>query len=429
MAVSEQPRGPKLTSWLGEKLFQNYVWRSIFRSGYPNTPRNQMLVVATNVFLHLHPTRLHKTHVKITHTYCLGGITFFFFLGLTVTGVMLMFYYVPAPDRAFADIQALETNVRFGSLMRNLHRWMAHGMVISVFLHMMRVFYTGAYKPPREFNWVVGVILLTLTLALSFTGYLLPWDQLAFWAITVGSNIAGYAPALGDQLKYLLLGGNVIGEGTVLRFYVLHCVILPSAAILLVAVHVYRIRKDGLSAPTEPAPPVTEELTPGRFPASTKSYGLMALTDRPSQAVVESDPDDDVMSWPHLLYRELLVALAVLVALHVVSLLFNAPLEEIADPTRTPNPAKAPWYFLGLQELVHYSAFVGGVLVPTLLVLVLVALPYVDATPRGIGVWFARERRWANLIFAVLAVLAVLLTLIGTFFRGPNWGWVWPWVS
>jgi len=407
----------------------NSIWHSAFRVGWPRTDKDRAAAMISSFFLHIHSAKVNRHSLRPSYTMALGLISAYLFLVLIVTGVALMLYYTPQPPDAYRSIKDLQFVVTFGSVLRNMHRWAAHGMVITVFLHMCRVFFTGSYKAPRQFNWVVGVMLLILTLALSFTGYLLPWDQLAFWAITVGSNIAGYAPALGDQLKYLLLGGNVIGEGTVLRFYVLHCVILPSAAILLVAVHVYRIRKDGLSAPTEPAPPVTEELTPGRFPASTKSYGLMALTDRPSQAVVESDPDDDVMSWPHLLYRELLVALAVLVALHVVSLLFNAPLEEIADPTRTPNPAKAPWYFLGLQELVHYSAFVGGVLVPTLIVLVLVALPYVDAAPRGIGVWFARERRWANLIFAVLAVLAVLLTLIGTFFRGPNWGWVWPWVS
>ena len=194
MAVSEQPKGPGLGDFLYDKVFHNYVWQSIFRCGYPNTPRNQMLVVATNVFLHLHPTRIHKTHVKITHTYCLGGLSFFLFLGLTVTGVLLMFYYVPSVERAYTDIAALETNVRFGMLMRNMHRWMAHGMVFTVLLHMMRVFYTGAYKPPREFNWVVGVILLVLTLLLSFTGYLLPWDQLALWAITVGTNMVGSRP-------------------------------------------------------------------------------------------------------------------------------------------------------------------------------------------------------------------------------------------
>ncbi len=245
MAVTEQPRGPGIGGWLADKLFHNYIWRSVFRSGYPSTPRNQMLVVATNVFLHLHPTRIHKTHVRITHTYCLGGLTFFFFLGLTVTGVMLMFYYVPSPDRAFGDLQALETNIRFGMLMRNLHRWMAHGMVISVFLHMMRVFYTGAYKPPREFNWVVGVSLLPLTLALSFTGYLLPWDQLAIWAVTVGMNMAGTAPLLGEDVRLVLLGGLEVSDAALIRFYTLHVIGLPLIAAIFMAVHFWRIRRDG----------------------------------------------------------------------------------------------------------------------------------------------------------------------------------------
>ena len=151
MAV-EAPAKPTLADKIYDKMFHNYVWKSIFRTGYPNTPRNQMLVVATNVFLHLHPTRIHRTHVKITHTYCLGGLSFFMFLGLTVTGILLMFYYVPSVERAYLDMQNITTTVQFGQLMRNMHRWMAHAMVILVFMHMMRVFYTGAYKPPREFS-------------------------------------------------------------------------------------------------------------------------------------------------------------------------------------------------------------------------------------------------------------------------------------
>jgi quinol-cytochrome oxidoreductase complex cytochrome b subunit len=245
MARTEQPRGPGLGDFLYDKLFHNYIWRSIFRSGYPNTPRNQMLAVATSVFLHLHPTRIHKTHVKITHTYCLGGLSFFMFLGLTVTGVMLMFYYVPSVDRAYSDIAALETNVRFGMLIRNLHRWMAHAMVITVLLHMMRVFYMGAYKPPREFNWVIGVILLVLTLLLSFSGYLLPWDQLALWAITVGSNIAGSAPTLGGQTRFVMLGGFEVGPATLIRFYTFHVIALPLLAAIFMSVHFWRIRRDG----------------------------------------------------------------------------------------------------------------------------------------------------------------------------------------
>ena len=245
MSVSEQPRGPGLGDFIYDKLFHNYIWRSIFRSGYPNTPRNQMLAVATSVFLHLHPTRIHKTHVKITHTYCLGGLSFFMFLGLTVTGVMLMFYYVPSVDRAYSDVAALNTNVRFGMLIRNLHRWMAHAMVITVLLHMMRVFYMGAYKPPREFNWVVGVILLVLTLLLSFTGYLLPWDQLALWAITVGTNIAGSAPVLGGQTRFVLIGGFEVGPNALIRFYTLHVIGLPLLAAIFMSVHFWRIRRDG----------------------------------------------------------------------------------------------------------------------------------------------------------------------------------------
>ena len=253
MAASQEPnerRSPQerrrgIQDKIYDRLFHNYIWQSVFRSGYPSTPRNQMLAIATNIFLHLHPTRIHRTHVKITHTYCLGGLAFFMFLILTVTGVLLMFYYVPSTDRAYTDVAALETNVEFGMLMRNLHRWTAHAMVILVFLHMMRVFYTGAYKPPHEFNWVVGVILLVLTLLLSFTGYLLPWDQLALWAVTVGTNMVGSAPYLGDDVRLVLLGGYEVGEAALIRFYTLHVLALPLLAAIFMAVHFWRIRRDG----------------------------------------------------------------------------------------------------------------------------------------------------------------------------------------
>ncbi len=253
MPATEEPGKPRnwserlqiLQDRLYDRLFHNYIWQSIFRSGYPNNPRNQMLVVATNIFLHLHPTRLQRTHVRVTYTYCLGGLTFFMFIILTITGVLLMFYYVPSVDRAYQDIAALETNVRFGLLMRNLHRWTAHAMVILVFLHMMRVFYTGAYKPPREFNWVVGVVLLVLTLILSFTGYLLPWDQLALWAVTVGHNIGGSTPYLGEEVQTVVFGGVEIGQPALIRFYTLHVLALPLLAAVMMAVHFWRIRRDG----------------------------------------------------------------------------------------------------------------------------------------------------------------------------------------
>ncbi len=253
MATTEKPGKPRnLSERIGgvidtvyDKVFHNYVWQSIFRSGYPNTPRNQMLVVATNVFLHLHPTRIHKTHVKITHTYCLGGLSFFLFILLTITGIFLMFFYRPTAAQAWNDIYALETSVTFGLLVRNMHRWGAHLMVLTVFLHMARVFYHGAYKPPREFNWVIGVVLLLLTLLLSFTGYLLPWDQLALWAVTVGTNMMGYTPVFGTQVRFVLLGGKEIGAETLLRWYVLHVLFFPFIIVIFMAIHFWRVRKDG----------------------------------------------------------------------------------------------------------------------------------------------------------------------------------------
>jgi quinol-cytochrome oxidoreductase complex cytochrome b subunit len=401
------------------------VRRSVSRVGWPVTDKDRAAAMISSLFLHIHPARVSRHVLTPTYTFALGLIAGILFLVLSVTGLALMLYYVPYPPEAYRSMKDLQFVVTFGIVLRNMHRWSAHAMVGIVFLHMCRVFWTGSYKPPREFNWVVGVLLLLLTLGLSFTGYLLPWDQLAFWAITVGTNIAAYAPVVGDQVKFLLLGGHVIGPMTLLRFYVLHCVILPLAMLLLISLHVWRVRKDGLSGAAIQASP--EEEVAGVFPASTKTYGLMALSKRPRTSVEARDPNDEVFAWPHLLYRELLVALAVIVALHVLSLVFMAPLEEMADPTRTPNPAKAPWYFLGLQELVHYSALVGGVIVPTVLVLVLLVVPYFDRDPSGSGRWFASERRVTNIIFTALAAVFVSLTIVGTLFRGPNWAWVWPW--
>ncbi len=224
---------------------ESAVWRSLFRQPYPTTSRTRALAVMNNVFLHLHPVRVKKHAVRYTYTFCLGGISFFLFLSLTVTGLYLMFFYVPSVSRAYQDIQAISTSVAFGDLVRNMHRWGAHLMVLTVFLHMIRVFYHGAYKPPREFNWVVGVLLLFLTLMLSFTGYLLPWDQIAFWAITVGTQMAQYAPLLGSQSSFFLLGGIEVGQNTLLRFYVLHVIALPLIAAIMMIVHFWRIRKDG----------------------------------------------------------------------------------------------------------------------------------------------------------------------------------------
>jgi len=227
--------------------FATSVFRpgSIFRKGYTDSPRNRSYVIMNSVMYHLHPVKVKRHAVKVSYTLCLGGLSFFLFIILTVTGIFLMFFYQPAAANAWGDIRSLQTAVTFGLLVRNMHRWAAHLMVLTVFLHMARVFYHGAYKPPREFNWVIGVILLLLTLLLSFTGYLLPWDQLSLWAVTVGTNMMGYTPVFGSQIQYVLIGGATIGDATGLRWYVLHVLFFPFIIVIFMAVHFWRVRKDG----------------------------------------------------------------------------------------------------------------------------------------------------------------------------------------
>src|SRR3954466_8066937 len=257
------------------------VWHSIFRNPLPSSDLGRASTSFTNFFLHLHPVKVHRNSLKASYTLGLGLISLFLFLILVVTGVLLMFYYVPSTNQAYDRMLDLQGTVAFGIFLRNMHRWSAHGMVAMVFLHMCRVYLTGAYKKPREFNWVIGVLLLLVTLFLSFTGYLLPWDQLAFWAITVGSAIAGYAPVIGKQLQFVLLGDSTVGQEALLRFYVLHVAVLPVVLVLLMAIHFWRIRKDGrLSRPEQPAP-APEPAPAAGIVKIKKVYGLQGFVHGP----------------------------------------------------------------------------------------------------------------------------------------------------
>ena len=404
---------------------QTRVGRSVFRVGLPQSNLERAQAMVSSFLLHVQPAKVNRHALRPTTTFGLGLISLYLFFILIVTGVLLMFYYVPSTDHAYDVMKDFQFVVSAGLVIRNMHRWAAHLMVLFVLLHMCRVFYTAAYKPPREFNWLVGIGLFLLTLVLSFTGYLLPWDQLAFWAITVGTSIAGYAPIVGPKLQYLLLGGNVVGQEALTRFYALHVIVLPGLAVLMISVHLFRVRKDGgLARPDEPVD-VVQQIKLGQLPTN-KSYGLMELA-RGTTPQVGKNPEDEVFSWPNLIFRELLLGLAVVAVVLFLAIFWNAPLEELANPIHPPNPAKAPWYFLGLQELVSYSAFWGGVVVPAMLVVVLVLLPYVDRRREGVGRWFAPERRVANSIFTFCLIVAIVLTIIGSVFRGPNWSWVVPW--
>ena len=429
-----QAAQPKTSLWMAMKALPGTVWSSIFRNPVPTNDLERSATSFTNFFLHIHPVKVHKNTLRASYTLGLGLIAFWLFLVLILTGVLLMFYYVPSTTQAYDRMLDLRGSVAFGTILRNMHRWSAHGMVAVVFAHLCRVFLTGAYKKPREFNWVVGVVLFLLTLFMSFTGYLLPWDQLAFWAITVGTAIAGYVPFMGKEIQFLLMGGTSVGQEALLRFYVLHVALLPSVLILMIAIHFWRIRKDGgLSRPPEAdrVPPMEmaePNLSDPRnlVPRPYKTYGIQGLVRGPITKV-NNIPDNTVFAWPDLFIAELFTLVITVSVILVLSLFFNAPLEEPVNIMHPPNPAKAPWYFLGLQEMVSYSAFWGGVGVPTLFVIGLILTPYMDRSPGGVGRWFSRERLLANTVFIAFVVLNVIFVIIGTFFRGPNWAFVAPW--
>lgn len=392
-----------------KEIVDSQLWRSVFRGGvWKDTPRDRAGHIIGNVWLHLHPVKVRPRALEWAYTWGMGGISFALYLLLTLTGVVLMFYYRPTIGLAYRDIKDLEFAVTLGMFLRNAHRWAAQAMVVAVIAHMVRVFLTGAYKKPREFNWAIGVLLLTLTLFLSFTGYLLPWDQLAIWAVTVGTNMAGATPVLGNEgplgslvgmrinndVRFTLLGGTMVGENTLLRFYVMHCVAVPLVVGILLILHFWRIRKDSFSA-----------------------------------APYEAN-EEKVDVWPHLVKREYIGAAGTTLFIMLWSILQNAPLEAIANPNVTTNPSKAPWYFVGLQELlVYFDPWIAGVAMPGLIIVGLIAIPYIDTNPKGIGSYAWKERKFANTLFMLGIVMWFALIFIGYACRGPNYAWYWPWES
>ncbi len=485
------------TAWLDD-LRATRVWRSIFRNAPGGTRLHSSLVVKANLLLHLFPVRARRRAVGFQATWYLGAMTFGCFLILVITGLLLTFYYHPSVPQAYADMKDLQSAVWSGPFLRNLHRCSAHAMVVLAFAHMFKVFYRGGYRPPREFNWVIGVLLLVSTLLLSYTGYLLPWDQLAFWAVTVGTNLALAVPLVGEGLRSLLLGGHQISANALLRFYVMHTIALPFATAFLIAVHFWRIRKDGgLHLPEvrvharnfevlASCPTATNASTAEASHIEEKHKSHSKTAPRAGLRRRRSWPDhageEHVMTYPDVFLRVLAVIEFLAIVLVWAAMLFHAPLEQVADPMHTPDLAKAPWYFLGLQELLQYfPPVVAGVLVPGLAVLALVALPYFNVNLENQGLFLHHRAKrvkivaavviafctflavfevWVALVLAVIvaafllaaAVQAgrgsttglaarplsywimtwflfelIVLTAVGTFFRGPGWSWVLPW--
>jgi quinol-cytochrome oxidoreductase complex cytochrome b subunit len=337
----------------------------------------------------------------------LGMLNAFLFIVLTLTGILLMFYYVPGTEKAYRSVKDIEEVVSFGIIIRNMHRWSAELMIVSVFLHFSRVFYMAEYRKPREFNWVIGLLMFVCVLAMGDTGYLLPWDQKSYWGMTIMSNVISSMPVVGDQLKYLVLGGTEVGQNVLTRAYNMHVKILPLVLGVLIGIHFWRIRQDDKLAGSPPA-----ETTPSSE-SSTGRYDVQTL---------------QTIGWLDITKGELSKCLLVLAIVMGASLLFNAPLEEIATPSVTPNPAKAPWFFLELQEMLSWGpTFFWAIVLPGLVFLFLLMIPYMDRGTIGTGVWFHPSRRVANILFTAFAVILMGLIVVGKFMRGPAWVFYWPW--
>jgi quinol-cytochrome oxidoreductase complex cytochrome b subunit len=323
-------------------------------------------------------------------TFGLGLINITLFIILNVTGILLMFYYVPYTDKAYNVIKDLQFVVSFGAIIRNMHRWSAYAMIVLVFLHMSRVFYCAEYREPREFNWVIGMVLFLCTLVGALTGYLLPWDQKAYWGMTIMSNVMASAPVIGEKLKYVVLGGNEIGQNALSRAYDIHVKVIPLLMGFLIAVHVFRNRTDDL------------------------------LAGHQSAAAPEADSGSDAAggTWSDIIKRELAKCLIILVIIMGTAILFGAPLEEEANPAVTPVPAKAPWFFLGLQELLSWGApFWFAIVIPNVVLLFGFLVPYIERGKTGYGIWFHPSRRLQNILFTAFVTVAIGLIILGAFFR------------
>jgi quinol-cytochrome oxidoreductase complex cytochrome b subunit len=412
----------------------------------PASDREAGDAVVSNFMLHWFPAKSYRPSMSWSYSFWLGTVSAALLFLLVLSGLPLLFLYIPSVERAYASVKDIEYVITFGSWIRAVHRISAHLMVAAVFLHLVRVFLTGAYKngvgqnQKRQWNWVLGVGMLLLTLFLSFTGYLLPWDQLAYWAVTVGTNIASSVPLVGPTARELLIGGRSIEQATLIRFYVLHVLFLPMLIGALFVYHMWRVRKDGGLARADAGRLSAEK---AELPVSkSKTYTLLGIARGTSPQVRASTLEAQGMtvnSVPDLTRRIAIVILGTIALVGILSVFVRSPLEEPANPLITPNPAKAPWYFLWLQEIVtdttvHIGsftingAFLGGVLLPGALLVLLTAWPWLDRSSGGAaGVWFSGSRRRQNFVFLLLVVGVLALTVIGTFLRGPYWHFYWPW--
>ncbi|MCU4176188.1 cytochrome b N-terminal domain-containing protein [Carboxylicivirga sp. N1Y90] len=333
----------------------------------------------TRLLLHLHPKKVNVQAIKFNRTFGLGGIAALLFVLLFISGMLLRFAYVPSVKGAYDSIVDLQENILFGSILRNLHYWSGMLLVVVSFLHVLRVFYSQSIYHERRKNWLYGLIIMFLVVFSNFTGYLLPWDQLAFWAVTIMTNMLSYIPFIGDALADMVRGGNEVSETTLLRFYHFHTGLLPLLMAFLLSVHFWLVRK---------------------------SKGV---------TVQKMEEKQMVDTNPNLIYKEIFTALIVIVALLLFSMLVNAPLLEKANPLISPNPSKAPWYFMGFQELLlHIHPGFGIFVIPVLVTTFFIYIPNIKYPNLNVGQWFNSEKgkklTILSLIFSLVLTIAVILT-------------------
>jgi len=358
---------------------------SIFRGPvHPGTDHERKWTAFENLILHLHPRTIPEKTLNVTLTLGLGGMALILASLLALSGILLLFVYEPSLDKAYKSIITLQDDVLFGQLIRNIHHWSGNILVIISFLHILRVYFTGALYTPRQFNWVIGMVLFYLVLLSNFTGYLLPWDQLAFWAITICTSVMEYIPVAGPWIQKLIRGGAEIGPATLSVFFALHIALLPLLLFAVMPFHFWRVRKaGGVVIPRSPNEPQEKKI-------------------------------EYISTIPNLVLREVVVALILIAFVLMYSVLFNAPLEAEANPGMSPNPAKAPWYFLGVQELLlHFHPLFAAVIIPSFFVGMSFLLPYLKTDLQMPGVWFISGKgRQMGKVSAIAAFIFTSLSII-----------------
>ncbi len=362
-----------------ENIFKRFK-KSIYNGEInPEEEHNRLNLIYRSLILHLHPPKINEKVLKFNHTFGLGGMAVVLICVQFITGLLLRFFYEPFPGRAYDSIIHLQSNVLFGQLIRNLHYWSATLLIIIVFLHLLRVFFTSAFHGKRQFNWVLGILLFLILIFSNFTGYLLPWDQLSYWAVTVSTRMLDYIPVIGNSIREIIIGGNEIGSATLLIFYNFHTGILPIGLILVMAFHFWRVRKAG---------------------------GVVI----PESA----EADKYVTVVPNLISREFVVALVLLAVVFILSITFNAPLLDKANPNVSPNPAKAPWYFMGIQELMlHFHPLFSAIIIPLTILTLSILFPYFIYETKDNGRWFysenAKRSGKAAVLFSVLVTIGYVI--------------------